>query len=341
MRVILNPKQAEHAAPCEVEGGTVIPCYEAPGRFDAIRTALETAGTFTFEEPSKPSEECIAPVHDAGYITYLREASAEAKKARDPAAKQLWPTVFPFGPNPRATGPRALRGQFCFDTYTPILPGTFAAALGGANAAARAADLVAESTEQSVYVLTRPPGHHAEPNRCGGYCYFNNTAVAAQRLSKLGKVAVLDLDVHHGNGTQHIFYERADVFTASIHGDPAALYPYFSGFADETGTGAGIGANLNIPLPPGTGVKDYRSALATALDTVGKFKPAFLVFAFGADTHEADPLGGFKLPTKFFAEMGAAVRELNLPTVVVQEGGYNLATLGGCVVELLKGFQPS
>jgi acetoin utilization deacetylase AcuC-like enzyme len=338
MRVILNPKHAEHAAPCEVEGGTVIPCYEAPGRFDAIRTALETAGTFTFEEPPKPSEECIAAVHEAAYITYLREASAEAKKARDPAAKQLWPTVFPFGPNPRATGTRALRGQFCYDTYTPILPGTFAAALGGANAAARAADLIAEGSERSVYVLTRPPGHHAEPNRCGGYCYFNNAAVAAQRLSMQGKVAVLDLDVHHGNGTQHIFYERADVFTASIHGDPASLYPFFSGFADETGSGAGLGANLNIPLPPGTGAKDYRPALAAAFDALGKFKPAFLVLSFGADTHEADPIGGFKLPTKFFAEMGVAIRELNLPTVIVQEGGYNLTTLGPCVAEMLRGF---
>ncbi len=339
MRVILNPKHADHAPPGEVEGGAVIPSYEAPGRFDAIRAALEAAGGFCFEELAKPSETCVAAVHDAAYVAYLREASVEAKRARDPAAKQLWPTVFPFGPNPRATGTRALSGQYCFDTYTPILPGTFAAALGGANAAARAADLVAEGAERAVYVLTRPPGHHAEPDRCGGYCYFNNAAVAAERLSKRGPVAVLDLDVHHGNGTQHIFYSRADVLTVSVHGDPAALYPYFSGFADETGTGAGLGFNLNLPLPPGTGVKEYRPALATALDAVRRFEPSFLVFAFGADAHEADPIGGFKLPTKFFAEMGAAVRELGLPTVVVQEGGYNLATLGGCVAEVLKGLR--
>ncbi len=339
MRVILNPKHADHAPPGEVEGGAVIPSYEAPGRFDAIRAALEAAGGFCFEELAKPSEACVAAVHDAAYVAYLREASVEAKRARDPAAKQLWPTVFPFGPNPRATGTRALRGQYCFDTYTPILPGTFAAALGGANAAARAADLVAEGAERAVYVLTRPPGHHAEPDRCGGYCYFNNAAVAAERLSKRGPVAVLDLDVHHGNGTQHIFYSRADVLTVSVHGDPAGLYPFFSGFADETGTGAGSGFNLNLPLPPGTGVKEYRPALARAIDAVRRFEPSFLVFAFGADAHESDPIGGFKLPTKFFAEMGAAVRELGLPTVVVQEGGYNLATLGGCVAEVLKGLR--
>lgn len=338
MRVILNPKHADHAPPGELEGGAVIPSFEAPGRVDAIRSALDAAGGFTFEEPPKPNEECIAAIHHPAYVTYLREASAEAKRARDPAAKQLWPTVFPFGPNPRATGTRALRGQYCYDTYTPILPGTFAAALGGASAAALAAELITEGAERSVYVLTRPPGHHAEPDRCGGYCYFNNAAVVAERLSKLGKVAVLDLDVHHGNGTQHIFYGRADVFTASVHGDPAALYPFFSGFADETGSGAGLGANLNLPLPSGTGVKEYRAAMTQALDAVRKFGPAFLVFAFGADTHESDPIGSFKLPTKFFAEMGAAVRELNLPTAIIQEGGYNLATLGACVAEVLKGF---
>ncbi len=336
MRVILNPKHADHVPPGEMEGGAVIPSYEAPGRFEVIRAALESAGGFHFEEPPKPSEECVAAIHHAAYITYLREASAEAKRARDPAAKQLWPTVFPFGPNPRATGTRALRGQFCFDTYTPILPGTFASALGGASAAARAADLIADGAERNVYVLTRPPGHHAEHDRCGGYCYFNNAAVAAERLAKHGPVAVLDLDVHHGNGTQHIFYSRADVLTVSVHGDPAGLYPFFSGFADETGTGAGLGANVNFPLPPGTGVKEYRPALAAAVEAVRRFKPAFLVFAFGADAHESDPIGGFKLSTKFFAEMGTAVREIGLPTVIVQEGGYNLTTLGACVTEGLK-----
>lgn len=337
MKVIANPKHAEHAAPGEWENGTVIPCFECPPRFDAIRAALVTAGGFDFEEPPKASEDVLTGVHHPAYIAYLREASAEAKKARDSNAKQLWPTVFPYGPNPRATGARALRGTYCYDTYTPILPGTFVSALGGAASAARAAELVANG-ERAVYVLTRPPGHHAEPDRCGGYCYFNNTAVAAERLSKLGPVAVLDLDVHHGNGTQHIFYARPDVLTVSVHGDPAALYPFYSGYADETGTGPGLGANANFPIPVGTGPKEYRPVMAAARDAVAQFKPAFLVFAFGADAHESDPIGGMKLPTKFFAEMGAAVRELNLPTVIVQEGGYNLTALGPCVAEVLGAF---
>jgi acetoin utilization deacetylase AcuC-like enzyme len=338
MRVILNPKHESHAPPGEVENGAVIPCYESPPRLAAIRAALEAAGGYTFEEPPVESEESVAAVHDPAYIAYLRETAAELRRARGSTPRVQWPTVFPYGPNPRATGNRALRGQFCFDTYTPVLGGTFAAALGGASAALSAAELVAAGAERRVYVLTRPPGHHAERDRCGGYCYFNNAALAANRLAQLGKVAVLDLDVHHGNGAQHIFYERADVLTVSVHGDPSSLYPFFSGFAEETGSGKGLGCNLNLPLAAGTGPKEYRPALGAALEAVGKFRPAFLVLAFGADTHEADPIGGFKLPTGFFREMGAAVRELDLPTVVTQEGGYNLDTIGGCVAEMLKGL---
>jgi acetoin utilization deacetylase AcuC-like enzyme len=338
MRVIQNPKHESHAPPGEVENGTVIPCYEGPARFTAIRTALEVAGGHTFEEPPVATEEALATVHDPAYIAYLRETAAEIRRSRGNTPKAQWPTVFPYGPNPRAAGNRSLRGQFCFDTYTPILGGTFAAALGGASAALRAAELVASGTERQVYVLTRPPGHHAERDRCGGYCYFNNTALAAEHLSKQGKVAILDLDVHHGNGTQHIFYERGDVLTVSVHGDPATLYPFFSGYADETGTGAGLGANMNVVLPPGTGAKEYRPAMLSALEAVRKFAPMFVVFAFGADTHEGDPIGGFKLPTGFFREMGTAVRELGLPTVVTQEGGYNLDVIGGCAAEVLRGL---
>jgi acetoin utilization deacetylase AcuC-like enzyme len=339
MRVILNPKHESHAPPAEIENGAVIPCYEAPARLAAIRSALETADGHTFEDPPLVSEEAVEAVHDRAYVTYLRETCGELRRARGNTPKVQWPTVFPYGPQPRATGNRALRGQFCFDTYTPLLGGTFAAALAGASAALHAAELIASGTANQVYVLTRPPGHHAERDRCGGYCYFNNTALAAEHLSRLGKVSVLDLDVHHGNGTQHIFYDRAGVQTVSVHGDPAGLYPFFSGFPEETGSGEGLGFNTNILLPPGTGPKEYRTALQKAIDAVAAYRPRFLVLAFGADTHESDPIGGFKLPTAFFREMGTFVRGLEVPTIVMQEGGYNLETLGGCVVELLKGLE--
>jgi acetoin utilization deacetylase AcuC-like enzyme len=338
MRVILNPKHEAHAPSGEVENGAVIPCYENPPRLAAIRAALEAGGGFVFEEPPVATEEALATVHDPLYIAYLRETAAELRRVRGSTPRERWPTVFPYGPQPRAGGERSLRGQYCFDTYTPILGGTFAAALGGASAALHAAELVAAGTEKEVYVLTRPPGHHAERDRCGGYCYFNNAALAAERLAKLGKVAVLDLDVHHGNGAQHIFWERADVLTVSIHGDPAALYPFFSGYADERGDGAGKDFNLNLPLAPGTTAKEYRPALAAALDAVAKFRPAFLVAAFGTDTHEADPIGGFKLPTGFFIEIGTSIRELGLSTVVTQEGGYSLEAIGPTVAGFLAGL---
>jgi acetoin utilization deacetylase AcuC-like enzyme len=338
MRVIQNPKHESHAPPGEVENGAVIPCYESPGRLAAIRASLESAGGYAFEEPPPVSDEAVAAIHDPAYIAYLRETSAELRRARGSTPKVQWPTVFPYGPQPRAGGNRAMRGQFCFDTYTPILGGTFAAALGGASAALAAAELVAAGTERHVYVLTRPPGHHAERDRCGGYCYFNNSALAAERLARLGPVAVLDLDVHHGNGTQHLFYDRADVLTVSVHGDPAGLYPFFSGYTDETGSGAGLGYNHNFILPPNSGPREYRPALFQAIESVARFRPAFLVLAFGADTHETDPIGGLKLPTGFFPEMGAAVRELGLPTVIVQEGGYSLDAIGACVTGLLSSF---
>jgi acetoin utilization deacetylase AcuC-like enzyme len=248
------------------------------------------------------------------------------------------PSVFPYGPNPRPRSAKTRKGLYCFDTYTPITAGTFEAALGGAAAALHAADHLAAGTERILYVLTRPPGHHAERSQCGGYSYLNNAALAADRLAKHGPVAVLDLDVHHGNGTQHLFWNRADVLTVSLHGDPIHLYPYFSGFADETGTGTGLGFNLNLPLPAGSSMPEYEPAIAVALDCIAKFRPAFLVVPFGADAHERDPIGGMKLPTEAFAELGRLVNQLGLPTIVVQEGGYNLDVLGDCVCEFLTGF---
>jgi acetoin utilization deacetylase AcuC-like enzyme len=331
MRVILNPRHAAHATPHEVDNGIAVPPWEVPGRFDVIRAALERRGGFTFEDAPAVPESAVHFLHDPAYVAYLREASAGLR-----SGAAIYPSVFPYGPQPSARGGKALRGAYCFDTFTPITAGTFAAALGGAAAALRAAELVAGG-ERCAYVLTRPPGHHAERDRCGGYSYLNNAALAADRLAHHGRVAVLDLDVHHGNGTQHLFYNRADVLTVSIHGDPARLFPYFSGFDDETGTGPGLGFNRNFPIRPAT-ARDYEPFLCGAVELIGRFRPALVVVAFGADTHEADPIGGFALPTGYFAEMGAIVRRLGLPTVVVQEGGYNLEVLGECVAGFLGGI---
>jgi acetoin utilization deacetylase AcuC-like enzyme len=275
----------------------------------------------------------VIGLHDPDYISYLRESGAELGNK----GGAIYPSVFPHGLNSRPHGPKSRRGTYCFDTFTPIKAGTLDAALGGAAAALHAADLAAKG-ERSVYVLTRPPGHHAERARCGGYSFLNNAALAADRLAKLGRVAVLDLDVHHGNGTQDLFYDRADVLVVSIHGDPAMLFPYYTGTEEEAGTGPGLGFNLNLPLPTGTGVRKYRPALSAAIERIGVFKPAFLIVSLGADTHEKDPIGGFRLPTEEFARMGGAVRQLDVPTVIVQEGGYNVDVLGECVAGFLEGF---
>lgn len=328
MRVIWNPGHAVHAPPLEVEEGAITPPFEVPSRFDAIRRSLDAAGRFTFEEPLPIAVEELFALHDADYVAYLREGASPI------------PSVFPYGPTERTCSPRTRRGTYCFDTYTPITAGTFEAALGGAAAALNAAEILASGTEHILYVLTRPPGHHAERARCGGYSYFNNAALAANRLAKLGPVAVLDLDVHHGNGTQHLFFDRYGVLTVSLHGDPMHLYPFFSGFADETGTGRGLGFNLNLPLPAASTPREYEPALAAALERIAKQGPAFLVVPFGADAHEADPIGGMKLPTEHFAEMGRAVRALGVPTLVVQEGGYNLDVLGPSVAAFLSAFHP-
>jgi acetoin utilization deacetylase AcuC-like enzyme len=334
MLVILNPKHAGHHTPAEIDNGVPTPPHEVPARFDAILAALNADPAFRFEDAPAAGEDALA-LHDPAYVAYLREASAELGRARGDGPRAVYPSVFPFGPAPQVRGGKALRGAYCFDTFTPITAGTFAAALGGAAAALRAADVVLSGTEPVVYALTRPPGHHAERGRCGGYSYLNSTALAADRLSKAGRVAVLDVDVHHGNGTQHLFYDRGDVFTASVHGDPEVLFPYFSGFADETGTGAGAGCNRNVPVPLGTTEKRYHPHLERAIDAVATFRPAHLVVAFGADAHEADPIGGLKLPTEYYATMGAAVRQLGLPAVVVQEGGYNREVIGACATAFL------
>lgn len=330
MLVILNTRHAGQVTPVEIDNGVPVPSHEVAARFDAIRTALAADGSFRFEDAPPGDESILAAIHDPAYVLYLRETTLEVSKARGAAPRSIYPSVFPFGPSPQVRGGKAMRGAYCFDTFTPITPGTYPAALCGASAAHRAAELVVGGTERTVYVLTRPPGHHAERGRCGGYSYFNNAAVAADVLAKTGKVAVLDVDVHHGNGTQHIFYDRADVLTVSVHGNPEVLFPYFSGYDDETGTGAGLGFNRNLPLPLATTEKKYHAALASAIDEIGTFRPAHLIVSFGADAHEADPIGGLKLPTEYFARMGAAVRQLDVPTVVVQEGGYNRDVIGEC-----------
>jgi acetoin utilization deacetylase AcuC-like enzyme len=224
-----------------------------------------------------------------------------------------------------------------FDLSAPIMGGTYRAALGSANCALNGARAIAEG-ERSAFALCRPPGHHAGKTFCGGYCYLNNAAIAANWLSAVGKVALLDIDYHAGNGTQDIFYERGDVLTISIHADPDAEYPAFCGYADETGSGQGSGLHRNFPLPAGTDDIRYLSVLGEALNLIKSFAPAFLVLSAGMDIYSGDPLGEFKVTREAIRQVGERLAALELPTLIVMEGGYNNEALGENVATLLENF---
>ncbi|MEJ2112083.1 MAG: histone deacetylase family protein, partial [Acidobacteriota bacterium] len=228
-------------------------------------------------------------------------------------------------------------GYYCIDTFTPLNQNAFLAAKRAVDCTLTAADKILEGYPMA-YSLVRPPGHHAERKAFGGFCYFNSAAVAAHYLSAHGKVAILDVDYHHGNGQQNIFYERSDVLTVSIHGNPRFAYPYFTGFSDETGSGNGLGYNVNYPLPEQLDGTAYREVLAKALAKIRKFNPSFLVLALGLDTAKGDPTGTWSLGAKDFEANGLLIGSLGYPLLVVQEGGYKVRALGINVRHLFRGL---
>lgn len=296
---------------------------EAPVRIAAILKELESTDLFRKSTVREFSESHIRAVHDSRFVDYLKRACRSV-----PAGKSLYPYVFPIRNAARPPKELSVRaGYYCIDTFTPINANAFPAAKRAVDCALTAADAL-QGGERLAYALIRPPGHHAEHAAFGGFCYFNNCAVAAHRLSRTGPVAILDIDYHHGNGQQEIFYERSDVLTISIHGHPEFAYPYFTGFEDEKGAKSGYGYNQNIPLPEQVDAERYRQALGRALDRIRRFRPRFLVVALGLDTAKADPTGTWSLVARDFEENGRLIGNLRLPTLVVQEGGYRTRTLG-------------
>ena len=332
IRVITSGTNDQHRPPHELAGGGIAQAWELPERVTALLEGLSGVSGLTIVQATLGNLDCLNEIHDPDYLSFLEKTCLQLKD------EALFPSVFPYRADPARSSNRRQPGEFCFDTHTPLLAGTFEAACRMASAAIQASEAVARDGA-IAYALGRPPGHHAERAKYGGYSYLNNTALAANALAKIGPVAVLDVDVHHGNGTQHIFYERADIRTASIHGDPTQLFPYFSGYAEETGTGAGLGCNRNFPLAAGTRDRDYQPVLEVALEWLAQARPAFLVVALGFDTHEADPIGGFKLSTDYFTRMAATIGQLNVPTVLVQEGGYALEHLGNCAAAFVRGIR--
>ncbi len=295
---------------------------ERPARVGALEEAAMSTGLFNKLPCRHFGRSYICAVHDGDFIEYLKvvcEGLADAKP--------VYPYVFPIRRPERRPRDLAIRaGYYCIDTFTPLDRNAYRAARQAVDIAMTAAEELLTG-RRLVYALCRPPGHHAERRSFGGFCYFNNAAVATAALSRQGTVALLDIDYHHGNGAQDIFYQRRDVLTQSLHGHPNHSYPYFSGFADELGEGPGRGFNHNYPLPEGADETVYLQALDTALGRIERFKPTFLVVCIGFDIMKGDPTGSFVLTTASLRQLGRRIGRLALPTLVVQEGGYSLRNL--------------
>lgn len=307
---------------------------DTPLRVKAIKEALWPDEHFQFITAKKYPERLLSRLHP--YHGYIKNTALSLQNDDD----EFYPDLFPGeGAHlPKRADEPLWGGIWCTDAVTPIKKKTYEVAVASAETALTGADLLKEGSEQTVYSLCRPSGHHAGPRVFGGYCYFNNAATAAEHLLPEGKVAIVDIDYHHGNGTQEFFDEVKSVFTASIHGDPAFEYPYFWGYANERGKGQAVGSNHNEPLPRGTELKAFRQAVGRILEQVGTFDPAFLIIAAGFDTHQHDPIGSFALRTEQYTEIGRQFHSLGIPTLICQEGGYNVKVLGDCVKNFLMGF---
>lgn len=336
MDVFYDTKQEMHD-PKEphVFGGESLPPAENASRARRLLSAFEHR--FDIRSPGTLDMSLLLEVHSERYLDFLRTAH---RRWRDltgsPAEGEAVPYIRPVPGTPwkEPTSVLAQMGRFSFDV-DPILSGTWEAILAGAACAASAASAALKGG--SAYALTRPPGHHASREAYGGYCYLNNAAVAVQSIRRAReRVAVLDLDAHHGNGTQSIFWERGDVLTVSIHGDPRIHYPFFLGFEDEVGEGAGVGRNLNLPLADGSEWSVYEGSLGRALEALGSFDPEAVVVSLGVDTHRAHGVLG--LDDQDYFRIGEMVREVGKPTVFVQEGGYEPGTLEAAVPRVLEGF---
>ena len=341
MRIIFTDLHDRHDCAGEMKDGQLAPCFENPRRLMAIADALRAAGHHDFETPPDKGLAPILAVNDLDYVEFLQSAHAQWRAAG--RAGDILPLCWPGPYMRREVAPSTIDGQvglYAFDSGTPICAGTWEAAYQGAQGAVAAADAVAGGA-RTAFLATRPPGHHAMPGQYGGYCFLATAAIAAQRLLDHGaeKVAVLDIDYHHGNGTQTIFYERNDVLVVNVHADPRTEYPYFLGHADEKGARRGEDANLNLPLAKGADWASYQPALQEGLAAIARFGADSLVLSFGADTYVDDPLGRFRLVTNDYARAGQAIAGLKLPCAVVMEGGYHIEALGANVVSLLQGLE--
>lgn len=333
MRLFHDPRQAGHAPLRELHNGDWAPFAEVPARLDAILAACGPG-----EQACDHGLDPILAVHDAGYVAFLQCAHADWRAAgREGDAIGY---TFPIVRRRPLSLDRidARLGAYAMDASSPIAAGTWDSAYWSAQSSLTAAHAVLGG-ERHAFAVCRPPGHHCGGDYLGGYCFLNNAAITARAAAGVGhRVAILDVDYHHGNGTQDLFYADGDLLFVSLHADPALDYPYFWGHADERGEGAGEGATLNLPLPRGTGWRGYAPALETALDAIARHGATLLVVSYGADTFVGDPISHFRLETADYTRMGGRIAALALPTIIVMEGGYAVDALGVNVGAFLGGF---
>jgi acetoin utilization deacetylase AcuC-like enzyme len=340
MLTIYSDDHRLHHGAAEFYRGRLVPCFEMPARADQVLDRVRSVALGPIVAPDRFDRAALARVHADDYIAFLETAWDQwtALGETGDALPYAWPAVDLRQDSP----PDHIDGKLGFysiDAAVPIAAGTWTAVRSSADCALTGAHHLAGGAP-SAFALCRPPGHHAGARAMGGFCYLNNAAIAAQYLRDhgAGRVAVLDVDYHHGNGTQSIFYDRGDVFFASLHGDPKVEYPFFLGHVDERGRGEGLGANRNFPLPWGTTGAEYCVALDAAIADIARFAPDSLVVSLGVDTFVEDPISHFELVSADFTAIGRRIASLGKPTLFVMEGGYAVADIGGNVAAVLTGF---
>jgi acetoin utilization deacetylase AcuC-like enzyme len=343
MKTFYSPAHLSHDPLAQFEAGVLVPAVEIPARAERVKAEIEARKIGPVLAPTPFDDAPILRVHDAGLVKFLGQAYAEWTRRYGANVPPMMPSDLPArGLHDKREAHEgdieAKLASYAFSADTPILPGTWQAAREAVNVALSAAQVI-RAGDKSAFALTRPPGHHASSDLFGGFCYLNNIAIAAQWLADAGlRPAILDVDYHHGNGTQSIFYGRGDVFFCSLHADPRFAYPHFMGFADEHGEGAGIGANLNLPLPANTDWALYEQALARGLAAVEAFGPDVLLVSLGLDTYIHDPIASFRLKPADYLRLGEKIATLGRPTMFVFEGGYAIEALGEITANVLEGF---
>jgi acetoin utilization deacetylase AcuC-like enzyme len=342
MQTIYSDNHRLQDGHAELAEGKLVPCFEMPLRADLVLARVREVGLGDVSEPTDFGLDPVLRVHTTPFVEFLRDFWAEW--TADGRTHDALPMTWPTRTLRHDRVPESIDGKisyYSFDAGSPITEGTWRAITAAANVALTGADIIQKGSARSAFSLCRPPGHHAGADIYGGYCFLNNAAIAAQYLRDRGarKVGVLDVDYHHGNGTQAIFYDRADVPFASIHADPTVEYPFFLGHADEKGVGAGLGSNHNYPLPWGTTWATYEPALIDACNKLSTQNIEALVVSLGVDTFEHDPISKFKLVHDDYLRIGASIAAIGVPTLFVFEGGYAVDAIGVNAVNVLTGFE--